>query len=181
MTRRGPVRVVLIGSESTGKSALAARLADRFQAVLSVEHARRYAEATGIELGPNDVEPIARGQIALEDASIAAAGRLVILDTDLVSTVAYARHYYGACPRWIERAARTRLADLYLLHHPDVPWVADPGIRDRPDRRPAVHAEFARVLGELGATVVDVAGPFGVREEIAVRAITGLLASRPGA
>ena len=59
------------------------------------EYARQYAE-THLPLTAADVEPIARGQIAGEDA---ARGPLVILDTDLISTVVYARHYYGACPR----------------------------------------------------------------------------------
>ena len=48
----------------------------------------------------------------------------MLLDTDLVSTVVYSRHYYGDCPAWIEAAAVRRLADLYLLHDIDVPWTA---------------------------------------------------------
>ena len=55
----------------------------------------------------------------------------MFFDQDLLSTVVYARHYYGDCPPWIERLAVERLGDLYLLCPPDVPWSADRR-RDRP-------------------------------------------------
>ena len=75
-----------------------------------------------------------------------AGTRVVVKDTDLVSTVVYASHYYGSCPAWIERAARERLGDLYLLLHPDVPWVADGLQRDRPADRARLHQLFRERL-----------------------------------
>src|SRR5262245_44839117 len=127
-----PLVVTLIGSESTGKTTLAALLGRHFACPWVAEAARAYVEGRKAPLTAADVEPIARAQMAAEDAGRAAAERLLVLDTDLVSTAVYARHYYGSCPAWIEREARARLADLYLLHHPDVPWVADGPYRDRP-------------------------------------------------
>ena len=129
---RGQSRVLVVtvtGSECTGKTTLARDLARHFGAVWVPEFARDYLDeqtgTTGLPLDASDVEPIARGQIAAEDRGRAAASGLVILDTDLVSTTVYARHYYGACPPWIDQAARDRRADLYLLCDIDVPWVAD--------------------------------------------------------
>ena len=127
---RGPalriLRVVLTGSESTGKTTLARALATRYDTAFSPEFARDYLERKRAPLTVEDVEPIARGQRAAEDQALRAARRVLFLDTDLWSTVLYARHYYGSCPAWIEEAARSRRGDLYLLNHPDVPWVADP-------------------------------------------------------
>ncbi len=80
-----------------------------------------------------------------------------MLDTDLVSTTVYAEHYYGACPEWIMVAARARLADLYLLCEPDLPWEAD-GVRDQPEARLKLHAAFSNRLRELGAQVALVSG-----------------------
>ncbi len=98
------------------------------------------------------MEPIARAQIACEDAAAARAeGRgctLVVRDTDLVSTVVYARHYYGACPPWIVDAASRRRADLYLLCDVDVAWEADEQ-RDRPHARAGLRDAFARTLDSL--------------------------------
>lgn len=167
--------VVVTGSESTGKTTLARDLAARFGTTWSKENARLYVDSVRRPLGPEDVEPIARGQIALEDEARTRARRLVVHDTDLLSTVVYARHYYGVCPEWIERAARERLGDLYLLCHPDVPWVADWLQRDRPGLREEVHERFRDALQEFGAPVVDIRGDWLARTAAAETAVTTLL------
>ena len=105
-----PLRVVVTGSECTGKTTLARALAERFGAPWVPEFCRGWQDAKGRPLEAEDVEPIARGQVAEADAAEAAARDVVVLDTDLLSTAVYARHYYGSCPAWIEKAARTRLA-----------------------------------------------------------------------
>jgi NadR type nicotinamide-nucleotide adenylyltransferase len=163
--------VVATGSESTGKTTLVEHLAARFAAPWVPESSRGYVEEHRRPLGPGDVEPIARRHLAAERAAAAGAGRLLLLDTDLVSTVVYARHYYGSCSAWIEAAARELRGDLYLLHHPDVPWVPEPGMHDRGDRREEMHALFAATLRELDATVVDVRGDFPARRATAARAV----------
>ncbi len=168
-------RVVLSGSECTGKTTLCAELAAHFGAPWSREAARAYAERVGRALDAADVEAIARAQIEGEDEARAAAGRVVLGDTDLVSTVVYARHYYGACPDWIEAAAFARRADLYLLLHPDVPWRAD-GVRDRAARRSELHALFEDVLARLNVPVVAIRGTWTARRTRAVAAVCGLLA-----
>jgi NadR type nicotinamide-nucleotide adenylyltransferase len=162
----GLLHVVVTGSECTGKTTLARELAARLATSWSPEYARSYAEARGGALSLADVEPIARGQIAAEDEAASRASRLVVHDTDLLSTVVYSRHYYGACPGWVARAAWERRAALYLLLRPDVPWVADPA-RDRGDRREEIHTLFLTGLRELGAPFVEIGGSF---EERAARA-----------
>jgi nicotinamide riboside kinase len=120
------------------------------------------------------VEPIARGQIEATDAAARASDRLLVQDTDLVSTVVYSRHYYGDCPAWVEAAARERLGQLYLLLHPDVPWLPDPQ-RDRGDRRAELHALFSAALERMGARVIDVRGTWPERARAAHAAVLGLL------
>ena len=167
------MRVVLTGPESTGKTELAGVLARAFDAPLSDEYAREYAESHP-PLGPEDVEPIARGQIANEDRARAEAGSrrrpLVVHDTDLVSTVVYARHYYGDCPAWIVDAASARRADLYLLCAPDIAWVPD-AVRDTPEARDALFAKFRAALDALGVTVVEIRGLRAEREAAAREAV----------
>ena len=103
-----------------------------------------------------------------------ALGTLAILDTDLLSTVVYARHYYGDCPAWVEHAAQTRLADLYLLCDIDVPWVPDPA-RDRPHARPELHRAFVAQLERYGARFTLVRGDWRAREAIGVAAVEALM------
>ncbi|MBK9088205.1 MAG: ATP-binding protein [Holophagales bacterium] len=172
-----PLRVVVTGSECTGKTTLARALASRFGAPYVSEFCRGYQDARGGPLVAADVEPIARGQIVEADEAERLATDLLVLDTDLVSTVVYARHYYGACPAWIEDACRERRADLYLLCAPDLPWEAD-GQRDRGDRREEVHRLFAEALAVIGAEVSFVTGSGPGREKTAIAAVADALAKR---
>jgi NadR type nicotinamide-nucleotide adenylyltransferase len=161
--------VCLIGPECTGKTTLAERLAAHFGASWVPEFAREYALRVERALTVEDAIPIALGEMALLDA--AADGGLLILDTDLISTVVYSRYYYGSCPEWIEREALSRRADFYLLMDIDVPW-ADDAVRDSADSRIALFGQFVSALAEFGASVVKIGGSWEERFAAAVREIS---------
>jgi NadR type nicotinamide-nucleotide adenylyltransferase len=165
------IKVVVTGSESVGKTDLARRLGAHYGVPVAQEFVRAFAASRGGSLAFHDHGPIARGQMASEDAALrAATDGLVILDTDLVSTVVYCEHYFGRAPAWIEAEARARAARLYLLLRPDVPWVED-GVRDRGDRRDEMHALFAEKLRGLGLPSVEIGGDWDARFAAAVAAI----------
>lgn len=170
------IKVVVTGSESTGKTTLAHELGAQLGAPVAEEFVRTFAAGTGA-ITFADHGPIARGQMAAEDAAIAAASGIVVLDTDLVSTVVYCEHYFGRVPDWIVDEARRRAGDLYLLLRPDIPWVSD-GIRDRGDRREEMHALFRSRLDSLRLPVVEIGGGAGARLESALRAVRAVTAAR---
>lgn len=167
-------KVVLIGSECTGKTTLAADLARHYDASWVPEYVRGYAEAKRGPLDASDVEPIARGQIAAQGAALERARNLLLLDTDLLSTVVYAEHYYGSCPEWISALALARRADLYLLCDIDISWTPDPQ-RDRPDDREAMQALFRGALIARGFRFVEIRGDRRERFLAARQAIDGLV------
>ena len=160
-------RICLIGPECTGKTELAEAISARLGVPWVPEFAREYAVKTLRALTAEDVEPIASGQMALEDA----ASSPVILDTDLLSTVAYARYYYGTCPAWIEEAARARRADLYLLCDTDVPWRADAARSAGGEEREEQFDCFLRTLDEFGARWIIVSGEGEARMKAALAAL----------
>lgn len=164
------IKIVLTGSESTGKTELARRLGERFDAPVSLEFVRDYSARRGGELSFADHGPIARGQMAAEDEAIARARHLVILDTDLVSTVTYCEHYFGRSPQWIEKEAKARAGQLYLLMKPDVPWKPD-GVRDRGHLRAELHELFRRRLRDWELNFVEIGGERDARFRNAVQAI----------
>jgi NadR type nicotinamide-nucleotide adenylyltransferase len=163
-------RICLIGPESTGKTELAQKLAKHFRAPWTREFARQYAEERENRLTYDDVEPIARGQMAHLDAG---RGELVIHDTDLLSTVVYARHYYDRCHDWIVAEARRRRADLYLLMDTDVAWIADAARDSGGSAREDLLNQFRAALDEFETRWVIISGDWEERFRSAVAAITG--------
>ena len=176
---------MLTGPECTGKTTLAAAIAEAQGAPWLPEASRQYAELRGMvgdDLTAADVEPIARLAMSNEDAALAKDPRLLVLDTDLISTVVYARHYYGDAPDWLVSEAKRRRGDLYLLCEPDLPWSPD-GIRDRPNDRMELMAMFEAAMAEFGAVARRVTGPGPSRLDAALRAVASIAphAARAGA
>jgi NadR type nicotinamide-nucleotide adenylyltransferase len=173
-----PLRVVLIGPECTGKTTLAKELARWYGVPWVPEFARAFVESVRRPVRFDDVDAIARGQQAGEDqALLTVRGRLLVLDTDLVSTWVYSRHYYGDCPPWVAPAARARRADLYLLLATDVPWIAEGDQREQPERREELFRLFRSTLGQISAPVTELRGSWPERRALAVAAVDRLLAS----
>ena len=171
------IRVVLTGSESTGKTTLGNELARHYGAELAPEFVRSFAEQHGGTIRFEDHGPIARGQMQLEDDYAARAcglRPLVLFDTDLLSTVVYCGHYFGQCPRWIEEAARERRPDLYLLCEIDAPWVAD-GVRDRGEQREEMQALFRDAVVASGASYLSLHGDVPARMAQATPTIDRLM------
>jgi NadR type nicotinamide-nucleotide adenylyltransferase len=171
-------RLVITGSECTGKTTLAAALATHYDAPLAAEFVRDYALAKGKPIDAGDHWSIVRGQVAAQDDATARAERahrpLVVFDTDLLSTVAYAWHYTGQCSANIEQLARERLADHYLLLDIDVPWIAD-GVRDRGDQREDIQALFRETLERFGAPYTIIRGSWDERLALATGSADALL------
>ena len=180
-SRAGVKRVVLIGSESTGKSTLARELAQHYRVEWVPEFARDYAVEKHSPLDFSDHGPIARGQMAREDEYVtrgtARNRTLLIQDTDLLSTAVYCAHYYGNCPTWIEQAAQARRPDLYLLLDIDLPWVPD-AARDRGHMREEIQALFREAVERSGVPFSVVAGDSTQRLETARTAIDNLLTNQ---
>jgi len=168
------IRVVATGSECTGKSTLAAALARHYGVDWVPEYVRRFVAEKGAPPVYEDVDAIARGQIALEDEHAAVDPPVLIQDTDLLSTLVYSRHYYGGCPDWIAETLRRRAADLYLLAGIDVPWAPDGDQRDRGDRREEMQGLFRDALQRHRLRFIEMSGAPEQRLQAAVEAIDAL-------
>lgn len=165
--------VCLHGPESTGKTTLAAELAEHFGTVAVPEYGRLYCEIFGNECDLEDLRAIRRGEDLLIDAARRKAKNgLLILDTDAVMTAVWADVLLGSRPSDLDRIDAP--ADLYLLCDIDVPFVAD-GVRYFPDQgmRAKMFAQTKRELERRDLPFVTITGSRFVRLKTAVDAITG--------
>ena len=173
-------RVVLTGSESVGKTTLAAQLARHYGALMVPEFSRAFANDHNGTVTLRDVPIIAAKHVAAEHEAVATAlergDGIIILDTDLVSTVVYSDHYFGECPAPVRETAVARRGDYYLLLDIDVPWVAD-GVRDRSDRRAEMHAQFMAAVQRMHVPYAIIEGTWSKRFQQAVVEIDRLLAT----
>lgn len=163
------LHVAFLGVESTGKTMLAAPLAQQLGGVVMPEYGREYAETIGTDFTPAALRHIAHEHAARLALLRAARPPLLIEDTDVVMTAAWFRMLHGA--RDPEISAIPALADLHLLFAPDTPWVDD-GTRRFGDERMAFHAVIEAELAERGIVPVLISGDWPQRRAQAIAAIT---------
>jgi HTH-type transcriptional repressor of NAD biosynthesis genes len=170
-------RVAVVGPESTGKSTLARTLAQRFSTRWVPEHARAL-----LELAPDraptleDMERIARGQRAAESSLARQCARVLICDTDVLTTSVWSERLFSQVP---ERVRAWAEADRYahtLLCDVDVPWVADP-VRYLPDDREGFFRRIRDALDRAGREYTVVRGSWDERLAVASRAVERVLSA----
>jgi HTH-type transcriptional repressor of NAD biosynthesis genes len=167
-------RMCVFGPESTGKSTLARRLADHFKTAWVPEYARTLLESKGGELSAPDMPLIARGQVASEDALARNANRVLICDTDPLTTLIWSETLYGGCDASVREQAEKRTYDLSLLLDVDVPWVADV-VRYLPEDRRGFFDRCEAELARRGRRYVRLSGTWDERFARAVEAVTALI------
>ena len=101
-TERSIKKVVLIGSESTGKTELSDFLAKEFKTISVPEFAREYIEKLKRPYTYDDVEYIAKQQVLLESEYFLKANRMLFYDTYLIITKIWFEIVYKKVPQWID-------------------------------------------------------------------------------
>jgi HTH-type transcriptional regulator, transcriptional repressor of NAD biosynthesis genes len=167
-------RVVVYGPESTGKSTLCKLLAGHYTTLFVPEYARDYIDRKGNVFGYEDMEPIALGQLEQEDQMASLAKKVLFCDTDLITTVIYARYFFDRCPDQVLKLANERSYDLYLMMDIDLAWEADPQ-RYSPDQREELRDLFRNELVLRGIHFVTVQGVGEARTQAAFEAVDALL------
>ncbi|MBS0662588.1 MAG: ATP-binding protein [Verrucomicrobia bacterium] len=175
-----PRRIVVFGTESTGKTTLAQALAAHFREPWSPEFVRefwnlKHGVITGADLGT-----IALGQMANEDRAVAKARRAVFFDTDLITCTLWDDVLFpGECPPWVREEAERRAKEvaLWLLCDTDLPFEPDPQ-RSFPDQagREMGRRLWREALEKRGRPFVEVRGQAEARTRSAIEAVERCLA-----
>lgn len=173
------IKVVLFGPESTGKTTLSRQLARYYNSVWVPEYAREYLQNKWNNerktCEPDDLLPIAEGQMKLENKLAHKTDSVLICDTDLLETKVYSEAYYiGSCDPVLEKYALENSYDLYFLTYIDTPWEAD-DLRDKPEEREVMFKAFENELIKNKRPYVLLKGDKKERLETAVNHINKLL------
>lgn len=160
-------KVLLIGSESTGKSTLGKHLVKSVapSTVLIPEYAehwlRRNPSTTRDEI-PWDL--FLTGQSSSYEAWSSRANRWILEDSNALTTAVWA-HMSGrpdVAERAMDHAATSPPHHVLLSVSDGVPWTVDTH-RLSPDDRPKFDAEFRRRLDQLGWTYTELSGSYDSR------------------
>jgi len=176
--------IALLGAESTGKTTLAAALAQRLADETGLrctwvpEWLRLWCEQQGRTPRADEQAAIAREQHA-RIAEAAATHEVVVCDTTALATAVYSQLLFADESLHEEAAALHRAqVSLTLLTALDLPWVADGLQRDGPQVREPVDAALRALLQAQRLPWVLVSGPGPARLESAVNAVAPLLRRR---
>lgn len=171
------MRVVVTGVESSGTTTLAEDLARHLETVWVPEYGRWYWEGRrhlqDQSWDTGEFVAIARAQNALEDALARKANRVLICDTDALTTHVWHRRYIGEWSAEVQEITASRQPDVYLLTTPDFPFVQD-GTREGEEIRLEMHDWFVELLGRMHRPYVELSGSREVRLREALRIIETL-------
>ena len=175
-------KVVIIGPESTGKSTLCQQLAEHYHSAWCPEYAREYLLKHGMNYTYDDLLTIAKGQIELEERTVAASDKkrknfhsFVFIDTDMYVMKVWCEFVFGKCHNFILDQIKKRKYDLYLLCNVDLPWVKDE-LREYPDleRRQQLYAIYKDILVNQPVPWVEISGDYKQRLKKAIETIDAL-------
>jgi HTH-type transcriptional repressor of NAD biosynthesis genes len=149
-------KICLLGTESTGKTTMAKRLAHHFHTIDVPEMARDILEHTN-ECTEADLLQIAELHAKTINDQIKQANKILFVDTDVNITRSYSRFLFDKelhVPEWVEAANHF---DLYLYLDVDAPYVQD-GTRLNEEARIKLDESHKRELAERGINYVLIQG-----------------------
>ena len=171
------IKIAFYGPESTGKTTLAQQLADEYNTLWVREFARdnlqKKWDATQQICQPEDLLPIAIGQIQLENEALEKANEYLFCDTNLLVTKVFSDTYYGYCDPIIASAAKDHNYDLVFLTDVDFPWEKD-DLRDNPENRQETLEIFEQELINNKKPYIKLSGNKEERLEKAIQIIKDL-------
>lgn len=180
------IKIVLYGPESTGKTILSQKLAAHYKTLYAPEYARYYLDLKR-ELydpfgrksdeicQPQDIPQIVIGQVAFEDVMAEQAKELIFCDTNPLTTYVYNKYYFHREDEWIAQTAVDRQYNLYLLTNIDVPWIADPPHRDRPESRKELYELFKNELIKRNLPFANISGDYETRLQYSIQQVNKLI------
>ncbi|MBC7764788.1 AAA family ATPase [Microbacteriaceae bacterium] len=165
------LRIVVLGTESTGTTTLSRDLAAALNVPWVPEVGRYYTESiltSDIAWNNDDFYAIGRLQQAYENEIAARSNGVIVCDTNAVATELWQKRYMGETTEAMKIIAANDKADLYIITGDEIPFVQD-GIRDGEHIRHKMHQWFETHIASKNVPYIIVRGE---RSERLLKALT---------
>jgi len=154
-------KIAILGTESTGKSTLAEKLAKQFNTLYVNEAGREVVDKTQL-CKLEDLYAIAELHAKKIDQRILKANKLLFIDTDLNITKSYSHFLFNHQLRvaaWIEEA---NVCDAYLFLENDAEYFQD-GTRLPKDQRDFLDSVHKKILADNSIRYISINGKWNDR------------------
>ena len=167
------IKVIILGTESTGKTVLTKRLSDYFKCS-SVSEVGREIIANSNSFDFEDLRTVAEEHSKQIEKTVAGNSPLVIIDTDIHITKSYSRFTFNRELETTEEVYNTNKSDLYLYLNNDVKFVQD-GTRLNELDRNRLDLSHRLILAEHKIEYIEIRGDWDMRFELAIKSINELI------
>jgi len=167
------IKVVILGTESTGKTTLTEKLAEHYKCT-SVKEAARNIVADSNSFLFDDLILIASEHAKRIDEAVLGESPLVIIDTDIHITKSYSNFAFDREFEVDDKIYNSNKANLYLYLNNDVEYVQD-GTRLSETDRNLLDLSHREVLKQQNMDFVEITGNWEQRFEKAVEQIDKII------
>jgi HTH-type transcriptional repressor of NAD biosynthesis genes len=169
------LKVVILGTECTGKTTLTEKLAKHFNCSF-VSEAGRDIIANSNSFTFDDLYLVATEHAKRIDKIILADNPLVIIDTDIHTTESYSRFTFEKELEISADIYNSNRANIYLYLNNDVEYLQD-GTRLSEAERNLLDLSHRQVLTDHNIDIIEIKGDWNERFEKAVEQINKLISS----
>jgi HTH-type transcriptional repressor of NAD biosynthesis genes len=167
------IKVVILGTESTGKTTLTKNLAKHFNCSFVLEAGREII-ANSNSFTFADLQIVAIEHSKLIDQSILADSPLVIIDTDIHITKSYSQFTFERTLEVNTKIYDSNKANLYLYLNNDAEYLQD-GTRLCETERNLLDTSHRQILNDHKIDIIEINGDWNKRFDKAVEQINNLI------
>ena len=172
------IKVVILGTESTGKTTLTQKLATHFQCTEVKEAGRDLIENSN-DFEFSDLEKVAVEHARRIQNAMMGNHPLIFIDTDIHITQSYARFVFGQSLETESSIYQANKANLYLYLDKDAPFIQD-GTRMEESQRNLLDESHRSILKEAGINYTIIRGNWEERYKESIISIENLLKQTRG-
>ncbi len=167
------IKVVVLGTESTGKTTLTERLAKHFNCS-SVKEAGRDLIANSNSFEFDDLHLVASEHAKRIYTAVLEQSPLIIIDTDIHITKSYANFIFDKTLEVENKTYNSNKADIYLYLNNDVEYVQD-GTRLSENDRNLLDISHRNILQQHNIDITEITGDWEQRFDKAVTTIKQII------